>query len=112
MTNDDIKLVYSTEQNVPRKKQKTDKKTPVLPPAEQKVIIRLDRKGRGGKSVTVIDGIQMPLEEMETFLKQLKGKLGTGGAIKDGSIEIQGEHRGRIIAALEKMGYRPKHSGG
>lgn len=113
MSDDNSRLVYSTDRNVPRKKQKTFNDTVTgLPPAEQKVIIRLDRKGRGGKSVTLVEGIQMPREEMKTFLKQLKAKLGTGGAVKDSSIEIQGEHCDKIITILEKLGYRPRRSGG
>ena len=50
-------------------------------------------------------------EDMKSFLKQLKAKLGTGGAIKESSFEIQGEHCDKIILVLEKMGYRPKRSG-
>ena len=52
-------------------------------PSQQKAIVRLDRKGRGGKSVTVIEGLQMPQKEREALLKQLKSKLGTGGTVKD-----------------------------
>lgn len=80
--------------------------------SQQKVIIRLDRKGRGGKSVTVIEGLQMPLEKMEALLKRLKSGIGTGGTLKDGTLEIQGDHCGTVMAALEKLGYRPKRSGG
>jgi translation initiation factor 1 len=113
MSRDNSKLVYSTDSAVPRK-EKTAKKAVQtgLPPAEQRVIVRLDRKGRGGKSVTVVEGIQLKQKEMKSLLKQLKAKLGTGGAVKDTTIEIQGEHCDMIMAALEKMGYRPKRSGG
>ena len=54
----------------------------------------------------------MPQKEMKFLLKQLKAGLGTGGAVKDTSIEIQGDHCDAVMAALEKMGYRPKRSGG
>ena len=54
----------------------------------------------------------MPQKELKSLLKQLKAGLGTGGAVKDAAIEIQGEHCGAVMAALEKMGYRPKRSGG
>ena len=113
MPDNDLKLVYSTGQIIPPKGNKIKKDIcTYLPPSEQKVIVRHDRKGRGGKSVTVVDGIQLPQNEMHSLLKQLKAKLGTGGAIKDSSIEIQGEHCDKIMAGLEKMGYRPKRSGG
>ena len=112
MPDNNSKLVYSTDRPVPRKEKKNNKEvTPDLPPALQKVIIRLDRKARRGKSVTVVEGIQLPQKEMQSLLKQLKAKLGTGGAIKEGAIEIQGEHCDKIMTGLEKMGYRPKRSG-
>lgn len=113
MPDNNSKLVYSTDRPVPRKGEKTNKKVaPDLHPAQQKIIIRHDRKARRGKSVTAIEGIQLPQKEMQSLLKQLKAKLGTGGAIKESSIEIQGEHCNKIMAELEKMGYRPKRSGG
>jgi len=76
------------------------------------VTVRHDRKRRGGKSVTVVEGIQMQQKEMKSLLKELKAGLGAGGTVKDISIEIQGDHCDAIMAALEKMGYRPKRSGG
>ncbi|UCE70903.1 MAG: hypothetical protein JSU99_06250 [Nitrospiraceae bacterium] len=54
----------------------------------------------------------MQQKEMKFLLKQLKATLGTGGAIKDSTIEIQGEHCDAVMAALDKRGYRPKRSGG
>ena len=113
MQNNNSKLVYSTDSPLPRKGKKPKKNTgPALPFAEQKVIIKHDRKARRGESVTVIEGIQMQQKEMKSLLKQLKAMLGTGGAIKDDSIEIQGEHCDKIKTELEKMGFRPKRSGG
>ncbi|MCX5907886.1 MAG: hypothetical protein NTY64_12070 [Deltaproteobacteria bacterium] len=54
----------------------------------------------------------MPHKKSEELLKQLKARLGTGGTIKGTSFEIQGDHRDALMAALEKMGYTPKRSGG
>ncbi|MDQ7838379.1 MAG: translation initiation factor [Thermodesulfobacteriota bacterium] len=105
--------MYSTEQAIPRKEKPVEKNLQAdLRPAQQKVTVRIDRRGRGGKSVTVIEGLQMPQKESEALLKQLKARLGTGGTVKDASLEIQGDHRDAIIIVLEKMGYRPKRSGG
>ncbi len=113
MPNENSKLVYSTDQSIPRKEKPAKKNNhPALPPAQQKVTVRHDRKRRGGKSVTVIEGVQMPQKEMKFLLKQLKAGFGTGGAVKDTAIEIQGEHCDAVMAALEKIGYRPKRSGG
>jgi translation initiation factor 1 len=112
VSDDNSRLVYSTDSTVQRKEARVIKDAaPALPTAQQKVIVRLDCKARRGKSVTVIEGIQLPQKEIKSLLKQLKGKLGTGGAIKESSIEIQGEHCDKIIPVLEKMGYRPKRSG-
>ena len=124
MSDENSKLVYSTEQAIPRlpRSLRNDKKArnkPVgkvlhtsLRPSQQKATVRLDRKGRGGKSVTVIEGLQMPQKEREALLKQLKAKLGTGGTVKDTCLEIQGDHRDALMAALEKLGYPTKRSGG
>jgi translation initiation factor 1 len=113
MADQNSKLVYSTEQAIPRKDKPVEKARQARSlPAQHKVTVRLDRKGRGGKSVTVIEGLQMAPKERETLLKQLKAKLGTGGTVKDTSLEIQGDHRDALMTALEKMGTTPKRSGG
>ncbi len=78
------------------------------PPSQCKVTMRLDRKGRGGKSVTVTEGLQLSTEDSENLLKQLKAKLGTGGAVKNSALEIQGDHRDAVTAELSGRGYRPK----
>ncbi len=83
-----------------------------LPAAQKKMTVRLERKGRGGKTVTVIDGLRMPMGKMDELLKQLKSRLGTGGTVKDESLEIQGDHRDKIIVELSGMGFAPKRSGG
>ena len=112
MPDNNSKLVYSTDRPVSRKGGKNNRDAaPDLSPAQQKVIIRHDRKARRGKSVTVIEGVQLPQKKMKSLLKQLKAGLGTGGAIKDGSIEIQGEHCDKIMTVLAKMGFRSKRSG-
>ena len=113
MTEEKSKLVYSTEKAVPRKKKSADKiQNTGLPSVLQKVTVRLDRKARGGKSVTVIEGLMMAQKDMEALLKKLKAGLGTGGTIRDACLEIQGDHRDALMLTLQKMGYRPKRSGG
>jgi translation initiation factor 1 len=112
MIDEKSKLVFSTDKTVPRKEKPSGKSFQAnVSPAQQRVIIRLERKGRGGKAVTVIEGLQLPEKEKEPLLKQLKMRLGTGGTIKDTSLEIQGDHCSELMAELEKMGYRPKRSG-
>jgi len=113
MTDSNSRLVYSTEEVIPRKGKPADRSAPApADPAKCRAIVRLDRKGRGGKTVTVIEGLQLPAEDSEKLLKQLKTKFGTGGAVKNGALEIQGDHRDGIMAELGKVGYRPKRLGG
>ncbi|HDH05188.1 MAG TPA: translation initiation factor [Nitrospirae bacterium] len=113
MPQDNSKLVYSTDSVVPGKEKAAVKVSgEKISPGRQKIRVRLDRKRRGGKSVTVIEGLRMPDAELKNLLKQLKSGLGTGGAIKDNLLEIQGDRRNAVMAALENMGYKPKRSGG
>lgn len=109
MPGEKTKLVYSTDKAI----QPVEKALQTgVRPASRKVIVRLDRKGRGGKSVTLIEGLQMQQKERETLLKLLKARLGTGGTVKDTYLEIQGDHRDTLMTMLDKMGYAPKRSGG
>ena len=113
MPDEKSKLVYSTDRVIQLKKKPVENALQAsVRPMQQKVTVRLERKGRGGKSVTVIDGLQMRQKEREALLKQLKTKLGTGGTVKDTSLEIQGDHRDALMAELGKMGYTAKRSGG
>ncbi len=113
MADDKSKLVYSTDHAVPRKEKPSGQPLRQAEhQAQQRVRVRIDRKGRGGKSVTVIEGIEASVKEREALLKRLKAGLGTGGTVRDDSLEIQGDHREAVISSLEKMGYRPKRSGG
>ena len=113
MNDKNSKLVYSTDSSMSQKKKPlANEKGSPLNPGQQKVIIKLERKGRGGKTVTVIEGLAMKHDSKNAFLKQLKGKLGTGGAVKEDCFEFQGDHCNRLRAELNKMGYKPKRSGG
>jgi len=112
MTDSNSRLVYSTEEVIPRKGKPAVRDEPApVDPAKSKVTVRLDRKGRGGKTVTVIEGLQIRDEDSEKFLRQLKTRFGTGGAVKNGAVEIQGDHCDGIMAELGKRGYRPKRLG-
>ena len=77
-------------------------------------IVRVLResKGRGGKTVTVITGVPLNDEALKALAGELKRRCGTGGTLKEGSIEIQGDHRDLLVIELEKRGYRVKKAGG
>jgi translation initiation factor 1 len=111
MTEEKSRLVYSTDKVIPRKENPAMKKPQLTAQHSEQVHVRLERKGRKGKSVTLIDGLRIPATNREALLKQLKTKLGTGGTERDGIIEIQGDHRDAIIPLLQDMGYKAKRAG-
>jgi len=76
------------------------------------VRIRRESKGRGGKVVTVISGVPLPQEELSVLAAQLKKRCGCGGTLKQGVIEIQGEHLQLLLETLKQQGFRVKQSGG
>ena len=87
---------------------------PVQPvsPAAAKVRVGRETSGRSGKGVSVITGLPLAGEELEALATRLKKLCGAGGAVKDGNIEIQGDHRDRLVAELIKLGYQAKRAGG
>ncbi|NEO40046.1 MAG: translation initiation factor [Moorea sp. SIOASIH] len=83
-----------------------------LPPNQQDLRVQASRKGRKGKTVTVISGFQSSPETLTKLLKQLKGQCGSGGTVKDNTIEIQGNHTDKLVQIMIKLGYKAKVSGG
>lgn len=77
-------------------------------------VVRVGRetKGRKGKGVTVVTGLPLSGDELVQLAKRLKKRCGSGGTVRDGVIEIQGDHRDRLVSELEGLGYRAKRSGG
>jgi len=86
--------------------------TPAIAKASQKVRVGREVAGRGGKGVTVITGIALAESELQQLATQLKKSCGAGGAVRGATIEIQGDHRDRLVAELIRLGYAPKRSGG
>jgi len=75
-----------------------------LPPHAQTIYLHRDSKGRGGKPVTLVKMLVLSGDDMKELAAKLKQLCGSGGTVKDGVIEIQGEHREKIAEALKKMG--------
>jgi len=93
----------------------TEPAAPPEPPKPSRAVavcVGRETKGRRGKGVTLVWDLPLPPDRLAEFAAQLKGRLGTGGTVKDGRIEIQGDHRDRIVAELEALGYRVKRVGG
>lgn len=84
-----------------------------MPPTGDGIVrIQRQKQGRGGKTVSVISGLALADPELLVLAKSLKQRCGSGGAIKDGNIEIQGDHREVLCVELQKMGLTVKLSGG
>lgn len=88
------------------------RKSRVAPAGDGVVRIRRETKGRGGKTVTVISGLPLDSSGVKKLAGELKRFCGAGGALKDGIIEIQGDHCGAVLQELERRGFRAKRAGG
>ena len=104
-------VVYSTNPEFQFEKDQDDAEE-TLPPQQQKLYVRLDRKNRKGKTVTLIEGFTGTEEDLKSLARELKSKCGVGGSARDGEILIQGDFRERIMILLEEKGYKVKRSGG
>ena len=76
------------------------------------VRVRLETKGRKGKGVTVVTGLPLTTAELAVLAKDLKKKCGSGGTVKNGTIEIQGDHRDVVVEHLNAKGWKAKKAGG
>ena len=112
MSKNEHRTVWTSNQGDIRKNELGARKVISLPPQQQMVYLHRDSKGRGGKTVTLIKKLVLSEDDMKELAKKLKQVCGSGGTIKDGEIEIQGEHRDKIAEALLKLGYKVKIAGG
>lgn len=111
-------IVYSTEHGTmcpacgkPQAKCACLQRLPTLQ-GDGSVRVSLETKGRKGSGVTVIAGLPTSFDDLKTLAKTLKQKCGGGGTVKNGTIEIQGDHRELLVDALQKLGHKVKRTGG
>ena len=102
-------LVFSTNKNIDLSNQEDDIETPI--PGQQDLRVWLEKNHRGGKIASVIKGFVGKQEDLEALGKTIKTKCGTGGSAKEGEIIIQGDHREKIVALLQQLGYKAKKAG-
>ncbi|MEE1895001.1 translation initiation factor Sui1 [Pseudomonas otitidis] len=110
-------LVYSTDsgRHCPDCAQPIDActcKQATVPTGDGIARVRRETKGRGGKTVTTVSGVPLAGDELKELASALKRRCGTGGALKDGVIEIQGDHVDLLLDELAKRGFKAKKSGG
>jgi translation initiation factor 1 len=102
-----INVVYSTNPDYKYEYNAEDEQE-TLAPARQKLTVRIDKKQRGGKKVTLVQGFTGDEDDLKDLGKTLKAKCGVGGTVKDGEILIQGDFRDRIVEYLVSEGYKAK----
>ncbi|SDL43321.1 translation initiation factor Sui1 [Pseudomonas indica] len=110
-------LVYSTDsgRHCPECRQPIDAcicKQTAVPAGDGIARVRRETKGRGGKTVTTVSGVPQAEDALKELASALKRRCGTGGALKDGVIEIQGDHVELLLEELAKRGFKAKKSGG
>jgi translation initiation factor 1 len=106
------KTVWSSEDGDLRKKNDNVSSATSLPPQQQTIYLHRESSGRAGKAVTLVKKLILSEDDLKALAKKLKQECGTGGTVKDGVIEIQGEHREKIAGVLQKLGYKVKIAGG
>lgn len=97
-------IVYSTNPNFHFDDEPEEPVT--LPPAQQKLHVRMERSGRGGKTVTVVENFVGSDDDLADLCKMLKTKCGIGGSAKEGQIILQGDFRERVANILSAAGYK------
>ena len=100
-------VVYSTNPDFKYETQ-AEPEQETLPPASQRLIVRIDRRQRAGKQVTLVEGFVGRQEDRAALAKTLKTRCGVGGTAKDGEITVQGDLRDKVTALLNEMGYKAK----
>ena len=101
-------VVYSTNPDYQYQTAQDAPEADTLPPEKQRLIVRIDRRQRAGKQVTLVEGFVGRSEDLAALAKTLKTRCGVGGTAKDGEITIQGDLRDKLVTLLTGMGYLAK----
>ena len=101
-------VVYSTNPDFQYETVQDAPQAETLPPGRQRLVVRIDRRQRAGKQVTLVEGFVGSQADLADLAKTLKTKCGVGGTAKDGEITIQGDLRDKVVSLLTGMGYNAK----
>lgn len=100
-------VVYSTNPDF-QYQEEAEVEPETLAPGKQRLIVRIDRRQRAGKQVTLVEGFVGKSDDLAALAKTLKTRCGVGGTAKDGEITVQGDLRDKVVALLQSMGYNAK----
>ena len=101
-------VVYSTDPNFRYETVSGAEEAPTPPPADQRLVVGIDRRNRGGKQVTLVSGFRGREADLKELGRTLKTRLGVGGSAKDGEITVQGDFRDKVVDILLSLGYKAK----
>ena len=101
-------VVYSTNPDFQYETVQDAPQAETLPPGRQRLVVRIDRRQRAGKQVTLVEGFVGSQADLADLAKTLKTKCGVGGTAEDGEITIQGDLRDKVVSLLTGMGYNAK----
>ena len=101
-------VVYSTNPDFQYETAAQEAEPDTLPPAQQRLTVRIDRRQRAGKQVTLVDGFVGRADDLSALAKTLKTRCGVGGTVEEGQILIQGDLRDKLVTLLTGLGYNVK----
>ena len=101
-------VVYSTNPDFQYETAQQQAEAETLPPEKQRLVVRIDRRRRAGKQVTLVEGFNGRSEDLAALARTLKTRCGVGGSASDGEILIQGDLRDKVVALLTSLGYNAK----
>jgi len=112
MPQDKGRLVYSTRDGDRRNPTSQAAPARSVSPRQQTARISLDKSHRRGKAVTIVADLVLSEADLDALARSLKAQCGAGGTVKDGRIEVQGDHRDKVAVHLSALGYKVKGVGG